>query len=328
MNLFGQFQHPLQGLVGGGRDLRGDLDLVVAGLQHVDDLVQSDGLHVRADGGGLGEVEPLAGVLPFQIVADAHLGADDVLGVVMLGGILDDAGGGTDVVCQGQHLLGTFGVDQHLGGGMGLLQSLQLLRLHEVVDGAVAVQHHHILLRDLLRHKAAQILVGDEENVLVGQGLDHLYRVGGSDADVRPGLDLGGGVDVAHHGQVGVLRPHPVHVFLPDHVGHGAVGVEVRHQDLLVGGEELAALAHEVHPAVDNDGVGQALGLLTEIKGVSNVVRNGLDLRLHIVVSQDHGVFLRLQGCDFLLLCHSILDSRACARLEFVRVITYALATV
>jgi hypothetical protein len=73
------------------------------------------------------------------------------------------------------------------------------------------------------------------------------------------------------------------------HVRHGAAGVQVREDDrLLVGGEDVGRLGHEVHAAEDDvGGVGTALGQLGQLEGVAPGVGPDHDLVALVVVAED-----------------------------------------
>ena len=150
-----------------------------------------------------------------------------------------------------------------------------------------------MLLGHLLGHKAAQVLVGNEQDVLLRQLGDDLDGVRAGNAHVTPALDFDRRVDVAHHGKVvAILGARRVDRLTLDHVRHGAVRARLGQQHGLGGIEQLGALAHKLHAAQHNGLLRQALGELCQVEAVADEIGNGLDLGRHIVVRQDHRVTL------------------------------------
>ena len=142
-----------------------------------------------------------------------------------------------------------------------------------------------MLVGQLLGHVAAEVLVGDEQQVALRQLAADLDSVGRGHADVAPGLDPGGRVDVAHHGEVvAVLGARGVDVGLADHVRHRAVGGRLGEQHALGGVQQLGALAHELHAAEHDGLLRQVDGHARQGEGVAHVVGDGLDLGRHVVV--------------------------------------------
>ena len=73
---------------------------------------------------------------------------------------------------------------------MGLRRIDDLLDGDDVVARAVAVVEDDVLLRHLFGHETAQILVGNEQDMLLRQLGDDLDGVGASDAHVAPAFNL------------------------------------------------------------------------------------------------------------------------------------------
>ena len=168
---------------------------------------------------------------------------------------------------------------------------MRLLRVDDLLDGddvmarAVAVVEDDVLLRHLLGYEAAQVLVGNEQDMLLRQLGHDLNGVGAGDAHVAPALDLDRGVDVADHGKVvTVLGAGGVDRLALDHVRHGTVRARLGQQHGLSGIEQLGALAHKLH-ATQHDGLlRQALGKLCQVKAVADVISHGLYLGRHVIV--------------------------------------------
>ena len=126
-----------------------------------------------------GEVELLAGALAaalelVEYAADRH---DNELARVGLLGILDDAGGGADVVGLSQDVSLALRMRQHERVGVGLRRVDDLLDGDDVMARAVAVVGDDVLLGHLLGYEAAQVLVGNEQDVLLRQLGDDLDGV-------------------------------------------------------------------------------------------------------------------------------------------------------
>ena len=150
-------------------------------------------------------------------------------------------------------------------------------------------------------HVAAQVHVGDEQDVALRQVAADLHGVRGGHAHVGPGLRLGGGVDVAHDGQVvAVFGAHAVDVGLADHVRHGAVGCGFGQKHRFVRIEQLRRFAHELDAAQHDGLLRQVDGQFRQGEAVADVVGGCLHLGRHVVVRQDHGVALLFQLRDLL----------------------------
>ena len=150
---------------------------------------------------------------------------------------------------------------------------------------AVPAVEDHVLVGQLLGHVAPEVLVGDEQDVVLGEPRADRDRVGRGHADVAPHLYLGGGVDVAHHGEVvAVLGARGVDVCAAHHVRHGAVGRRLGEQHALVRVEQLGRLAHELDAGEHDGALRQVDGEARQGKRVAHVVGEGLNLGWHVVV--------------------------------------------
>lgn len=167
-----------------------------------------------------------------------------------------------------------------------------------------------VLFRDFFLHPTAEIFIGDEQNVFVGQGADDLHRVGGSHAHVRKPFERRRGIDVADDGQIGHLCTQAGDLFGARHVRHGAVRTLVGEQYPPGRIEDLRALPHEPHPA-ENDGLLFRIGrYLGKIEGIAHTIGDRLHFFRHVIMGQNDRVcpLFRLQQ---LFLCHNILSSCA-----------------
>ena len=176
---------------------------------------------------------------------------------------------------------------------MGLRRVDDLLDGDDVVARAVALVENDVLLRHLLGYEAAQVLIGDEQDMLLRQLRHDLDGVGAGDAHVAPALDLDCGVDVADHSKVvTVLGAGGVDRLALDHVSHGAIRARLGQQHGLGGVEQLGTLAHKLHAAQHDGLLRQALGKLCQVEAVADVIGNSLDLGRHVIVCQDHRIAL------------------------------------
>ena len=175
----------------------------------------------------------------------------------------------------------------------------------EVARRRPPVPEHHLLERDAhgVTGIAAQVLVREEEHALAPlEGpLEHLRRVGrGADhaavlATER--LQRSGGVHVGHWNDVvraieefAQLAPRGGDIRRGGHVGHGAARLHVRqHHRLVVGGEDVGGLRHEVHAAEDDVRRFRPVGrVLRQRERVASVVRELDDVLALIVMAEDH----------------------------------------
>ena len=169
---------------------------------------------------------------------------------------------------------------------------------HAVVQAQAQVEHGGV---------APEVLVGQEEDplaLLEGplQGLPGVARRADR-AAVAAGerLDRGRGVHVGDRdgrlGQPELDEALPRVLDLADlgHVGHRAAGREVGQDHLLVvGGQDVGALGHEVHAAEDDElRLGVRGGLLGELERVAGDVGELDDLVALVVVAEDVGARAR-----------------------------------
>ncbi len=251
---------------------------------------------------------------------------------------LDDELGRADEVGLEHHLVGALGVHQDLDVGVLGPELVDDVDREATVHGAVAAPQDDARVPQLLlgeppagqqrvphdavvegeahlehRGVATEVLVGQEEHLRVlplrerppqsGLGVAR----GAHDAVVtaHEALDVGAGVHVGHrHDAVGDAGgrervPGVLHLRQPGHVGHRAARGEVGEHDLLVvGGEDVGRLRHEVDAAEDDElRLGTRSGVARELEGVTRDVGELDHLVALVVVAQhEHAVAERLLG--------------------------------
>ena len=179
--------------------------------QGLKNVLQGDALHVGA-----------------EVAGPDELGLDGIRRHIVGHGAFGDqhhlAGlAGQDIVVHGRRRPGEVGLGQHFRRALGMGQDLRarvgLTDFADILGGKLLVHltppapgddPHVGLAGDI----AGQELVRDEDDPVhapfAGRLFDHLHGVGAGAADVGLGLHLGGGVHVAHHHGVGILRlPRP-----------------------------------------------------------------------------------------------------------------------
>jgi hypothetical protein len=240
----------------------------------------------------------------------------------------DDVVGAADLVGQFDHVMGAFRVGDHQPVRMGGPELGHMGGSEALMDGAVSlpeqeagllhgplvqppqhaprVPNGHIGLgeAELVSRVASEVLVGEEEDFRVGAPL--VEGPGEDLAGVRRGADgapvaaderlqRGRGVHISdrHHGthvgHLGQAVPRLLDRLEICHVGHGAAGVQVGQDHLLIGaGQDVGRLGHEVDAAEDH-----VLGLrLGGQPGQAERVAPGVgpahDLVPLVVVTEDH----------------------------------------
>ena len=106
-----------------------------------------------------------------------------------------------------------------------------------------------------------EVLIGEEQHLLapverpledgpgVGGGADRAAVLADERLQRRGGVHVGDRDDPVDVGDPGELVPGLLDLVDVRHVGHGAAGIEVREDDpLVVAGEDVGRLGHEVHP--------------------------------------------------------------------------------
>ena len=142
----------------------------------------------------------------------------------------------------------------------------------------------------------------DDLVTLAVQMFDDLQRDAGGHHPVRPRLDRRRSIGVDHHDMVGMGVTEGGELLDGAAQIKRALGLQRRHQDSLVGAQDLGGLAHEAHPG-DDQGLclmiaakaGHFEGVADETTGF---LRQRLDLGIRVVVGDQHRLALLEQCLD------------------------------
>ena len=266
------------------------------GLQRAPDLWQRDALHVRAQIARPHELD--VGVLDRDVVAHRALGHQHHPPRLLVGDIAAHGGGRAGEVGLGHDLGRALGMRQHDHARMLLAQLADLGRREALVHLAVPGPGDDLdpgLGGDVLR----QVLVGQHDDAVHAERLDHLARVARRAADVRLRLHGRRGVDVGDDRNAGIALAQQPNVGGGDRGGERAAGFQVGDQHGLFRIEQLGGLGHEVH-AGQHDHVGVGLRRLArQRQAVADDVGDAVeDLGRLVVVREDDGVAVALEVED------------------------------
>jgi len=242
--------------------------------------------------------EGAVGPLAAHLVEDAGLGEHDVGIGFGGGGALQQAAGGADEVGQIQQMLLAFGVGDHLGPGMLLLQLQQGLLAEGFMHQTTAWPEGEVAAA-LACHPAAQVLIRRKQNRPVGGQLLHQrHRIAARADQIALRLHRRRTIDVAHHDVFGVGGAEGGEGVGGARIGQAAAGVEIGQENRFARVEDFCGLRHEMDAAEhDHLGLG-AGGAARELQRVADEVGDVLDRILLVVVGQDHGVAARCQLPD------------------------------
>ena len=144
-----------------------------------------------------------------------------------------------------------------------------------------------------------QILIRNAQHAWGIEALDDLDGVGGCAGDIAFGFDGSRGVDIGdnRHARIG-LAQHP-HVFRRDRSRKRTTGPHIGNQNGFVRRQNFRGLGHEVHAGLHDDLGIDASGFFGELQTVTAEIGDAVeDLRRHVVVRQDDGVFFCLEFVD------------------------------
>lgn len=131
----------------------------------------------------------------------------------------------------------------------------------------------------------AQVLVRGPENffVLPGQVADNGQGDARGDHPVGPGLDLGAGIGIDHHGMVGMAVAEPGEQPGRAVEVQGAGGLGVRHENPFFRVEDLGRLAHETDPGHHQGGGGMLGAEAGHLQGIGHMTAGLVGKLLQVV---------------------------------------------
>ena len=212
--------------------------------------------------------------------------------------------GAAYVVAQEGDARMAFGVAHHFEARVLTAEEIDEFGIVGFVHVAAAAVEHDFFLDAALLHLVDEVLahesVGHEHDLVVFEARDNLHHVAARDAHVAVRLHIGGGVDVAHEGVVGVLFAESLDFGAGNGVGEATTRERTRNQHVLGGVQDLGGFAHKTHGREHNR-LGAHLGsVLAQLETVAVVVGNSQnDFGGHVAVGEDHGVAFLLQLVDF-----------------------------
>ena len=199
--------------------------------------------------------------------------------------------------------MGAFWVCDDERGGKFRFDALDRVAGELDVDVAIPLPEIHFT-SGLFHDPSAEVLVWDEEDGSVGGGLvDDFHGISRGANHVAKGFDAAGTVDVGDDVVI-FLRVCGEECF--ELVGGAglferASSVRVREDDDFAWVDDFCGLSHEVDSAEsDHVGVG-GFCVVGEAEGVTDVVRDVLDVAGLVIVREDDGISGFFQGENFLL---------------------------
>lgn len=258
-------------------------------------------LHVAAVGTGTvvgraGDEVLIRGFLT-EAVEHATFGDDDDVfhrGFLAVG---DHLFGRANFVCEQSNSLSAFRVSDDKGVGVFGFDFVDRLASELDVDVTVAFPEIHFAT-GLLHDPSAEIFVGDEEDGSVGGGLvDNLDGVSGGANNVTEGLHVGRAVDVGNDVVVlvGVLLEEGFEFGAGAALFERAASVRVGQDNGFRGVHDFRRFGHEMD-AAEADHIGfSVFGLVGETEGVTDIVRDVLDIAGLVVVGENDGVLLHFK---------------------------------
>ena len=197
-----------------------------------------------------------------------------------------------------------FGVAHHLEARVLAAEEVDELGIVGFVHVAATAVEYDFFLDASLLHFIDQVLahetIGYEHNLVVFEARDNLHHVAAGDAHVAVRFHVGGGVDVAHEGVVGVLFAESLDFGAGNGVGEAATRKRARNQNILGRIQNLGGFAHKAHGREHDCLCAHLGGVLTQLETVAIVVGNTQnDFGGHIAVGENHGVAFLLEFVDF-----------------------------
>lgn len=212
--------------------------------------------------------------------------------------------GAAHVVAEEGDARVAFGVAYHLEARVLAAEEVDEFGIVGLVHVAAAAVEHDFFLDAALLHFVDQVLahetIGHKHDLVVFEARDNLHHVAARDAHVAVRLHVGGGVDVAHEGVVGVLFAECLDLSAGNGVGEAATRERARNQNVLGGVQNLGGFAHKAHGREYDRLCAHLGGVLAQLETVAVVVGNAQnDFGGNIAVGEDHGVAFLFQLVDF-----------------------------
>ncbi len=267
------------------------------------DVFQGVGLHVLAHAAAADE--GLVRELILHAGIETAFGEEQersAFGLVLDVG--DHLAGAAYVIAEQGDTRMAFGVAHHLKTRILTAEEVNQFGIVGFVHvAATAVQHDFLLdapllhfVNEVLTHKA----IGNEHDLVVFEAAYNLHHVRAGNANVAVCLHIGGGVDVADEGMIGILFTECTDFGAGDGVGQATAGQRARNQNVLGGVQNLCGFAHKTDGG-EHDGLCVHLGgVLAQLKAVAIVVGYAQDdFRGNVAVGENDGVAFFLKLVDF-----------------------------
>ena len=235
--------------------------------------------------------------------------------------------GAAHIVTEERNARVAFGVAYHLEARILAPKEVDEFGIVGFVHVAAAAVEHDFFLDAALLHFVDQVLthetIGNEYNLVVFEAGHNLHHVAARDAHVAVSFHVGGGVDVADEGVVGVLFAEGLDFGTCNGVGEATAGKRTRNKNVFGGVQNLGGFAHKAHGREHNRLGAHFGGVLAQLEAVTVVVGNAQnDFGCHIAVGENHGVAFLFQLVNFVdegehlfALFHGI-GAKDCARLD------------
>jgi hypothetical protein len=253
--------------------------------QDAQDILQRVRFHIPAHGAGTDEI--LFRMLGLQARDQSAFGEHQEVLLLRLAHMLEHLGGAAYVIGSLHHPRSAFGMGYHLHAGEFHAQESDHFGVVFLMNVAGAFPEEDLLAYAPADHFILDVpshqLIGQEIDLVVGDGLDDVVDVGGCDANVALGLYVRGRIDVADEGVLRVPGAQGAHVVPGHRVRQGAARIPSGNKDFLVRVQDLGRLPHELHRR-EHDGLGRgAHGVLAQAVGIAGEIGHPVyDLRGHV----------------------------------------------
>ncbi len=260
------------------------------------DIAKRDPLHVRAEIAGPDEFE--IGVLDRDVVAHRAFRQQHHARRPLFGDIGGYRRRGAGEISLGQHLRRTFRMREHDDARMIFAQLPHFLGAEALMHLAMPGPGDHLDL-GLGGNVPGEIFVGQHDDALDAERLDHGPRIARRAADVGFGLHRGRRVHVSDDRDPGIALPQQPDVFGRDRIRQRTAGAAIRDQHRLGRIEQFGGLGHEVN-AGEHDDIGFDMHRLArQSETVADDVGHAVeDLGRLVVMREDDGVAVPLQRED------------------------------